>query len=158
MIVRVGDLQPEGLSIDRSIQIGPLSMEGGLEIGVAEARLKALLTPDSEGLLCAGRIQATAMVPCSRCLEPYALHVDREFDLSYQPGPSAAAAEPEVQIAAEDLDVAYLDPEGILDVGNLAAEQIYLEIPMKPLCSPDCKGLCPGCGANLNTEPCTCSR
>jgi uncharacterized protein len=38
----------------------------------------------------------------------------------------------------------------------MAAEQVYLEIPMKPLCSPECRGLCPRCGANLNTETCAC--
>jgi uncharacterized protein len=156
VIIRVGDLQPEGMRIDRQLQIGPLGFEGDQEIGVSEARIEVHVTRHGEGLACAGRLFATALVPCSRCLEPFSLGVDRSFDVSYLPPPLPDPSEPELQIFREDLDVSYLGPEGGLEVEQLAAEQIYLEIPLKPLCSEDCKGLCPGCGANLNHESCTC--
>jgi len=46
--------------------------------------------------------------------------------------------------------------DGWLDLTPLLREQAWVALPMKPLCRPDCKGLCPQCGANLNLESCTC--
>jgi uncharacterized protein len=51
-----------------------------------------------------------------------------------------------------------VNDDGWLDLTPLLREQAWLTIPMKPLCRSDCKGLCPLCGANLSTEPCTCDR
>lgn len=158
MIVRADDVRAEGLQVDLQPQIGPLSYEGGLEIGVAATRLVASIARARRGLSCVGRFVATARIPCARCLEQYALTVDKEFDLLYLPSRAGSKEGPaELQIGREDLDVSYLDEEGRLDMDQLATEQIYLDIPLKPLCSQDCKGLCSGCGANLNTEGCRCA-
>jgi uncharacterized protein len=43
-----------------------------------------------------------------------------------------------------------------IDLGQLIEEQFYLVLPMKPLCSVDCKGLCSNCGTNLNVASCDC--
>jgi uncharacterized protein len=48
--------------------------------------------------------------------------------------------------------------DGWLDLGPLLREQAWVDIPMKPLCRPDCQGLCPQCGADLNHESCECDR
>jgi uncharacterized protein len=45
---------------------------------------------------------------------------------------------------------------GELDLAPLIRELAWLAIPMKHLCDPECKGLCPHCGVNLNDEPCQC--
>jgi uncharacterized protein len=44
----------------------------------------------------------------------------------------------------------------VIEVDQLVAEQIFLALPVKVLCREDCKGICPGCGANLNEEACLC--
>jgi len=155
VIVRVGDLPAEGLKLDLPLEIGPLSYEGGLDINVAGARLVVQVLPSRQGLVCAGSLAATAMVPCSRCLEPFAIPVEREFELSYLRTLSAEPAS-ELQISRDDLDVSYLDENGALDITDVASEQIYLGLPMKPLCAPECKGLCFRCGANRNAESCGC--
>ena len=156
MIIRVVDLHPEGMRIDRQLTLGPLGFEGDQELDVSDARLEVHVTRHGEGMSCSGRLVALTHVPCSRCLEPYTMPVDRTFEVSYLPPPAPVPSEPELQIFRDDLDVSYLDAEGGLKVEDLAAEQIYLELPLKPLCSAECRGLCPGCGANLNHEPCTC--
>jgi uncharacterized protein len=43
-----------------------------------------------------------------------------------------------------------------LDLTEVTKEQVLLGLPMKPLCSESCKGLCPACGADLNLGPCGC--
>jgi uncharacterized protein len=60
-----------------------------------------------------------------------------------------------VEIAPEDLDVEFYTERSI-SLRDLAAEQVQLAIPMKPLCDENCLGLCPNCGANRNRERCQC--
>ena len=157
MIVRAGDLQPAGLRVDQAVHAGRLTWEQGSEIEVTGGRLTAHVSPSRTGLACRGSIDAEALVPCSRCLVSYPLPVQREFEVRYVPAPTGYAPEnAEVQVQREDLDIAYLNEEGEFDIEELISEQIYLEIPMKPLCSPACRGLCPGCGCNLNIEYCRC--
>ena len=57
----------------------------------------------------------------------------------------------------EDGEIVLLD-DGEIDVGDLAYTDFVLDMDTKHLCSEDCKGLCPGCGVNLNQEPCRCKK
>ena len=57
----------------------------------------------------------------------------------------------------EDGEIVLLD-DGEIDVGDLAYTAFVLDMDTKHLCSEDCKGLCPGCGVNLNQEPCRCKK
>jgi uncharacterized protein len=61
----------------------------------------------------------------------------------------------EHEIQEDDLSTAFYRDETI-DLGDLVREQFYLMVPMKPLCSEACKGLCPQCGTNLNRGTCEC--
>jgi uncharacterized protein len=45
-----------------------------------------------------------------------------------------------------------------LDIDNDIREEVLLNFPMKVLCKPDCKGICPKCGANLNKQECSCEK
>jgi uncharacterized protein len=64
--------------------------------------------------------------------------------------------EGEREIAEDDLTVAYYH-DGSVDLVELLREQFQLALPMKPLCSDACRGLCAECGANLNRTECGCS-
>lgn len=104
----------------------------------------------------AGTVKTILELPCSRCLEPYTLPVDAAFDLRYQPH-AANTGEGEQEIEEDDLTTAFYEDDTI-DLGQLMREQFYLALPMKPLCSSACRGLCPNCGTNLNRDPCACKR
>jgi uncharacterized protein len=56
----------------------------------------------------------------------------------------------------DEEDPFYLDELHMADVGEMLREYVLLELPMQPLCRPDCRGLCPECGADLNVEQCSC--
>jgi uncharacterized protein len=101
-----------------------------------------------------GRATAELELVCSRCAEAFRLPVDAAFDLTYLPQ-VANAGEGELEIGEEDLDTAFYEHD-VIDLGQLLREQFYLSLPMKPLCTPACKGLCPVCGVNRNTGTCTC--
>ncbi len=103
-----------------------------------------------------GRTETTLEAPCSRCLEPMIVPVDASFDLRYQPH-STNVGDEEQEIEEDDLTTAFYEHDEI-DLEQLMREQFYLALPMKPLCSDACKGLCPVCGTNLNKGACDCKR
>lgn len=109
---------------------------------------------DEDKFRLVGRARTTLEVACGRCLEPYRIPIDSTFDLSYLPQ-ADNAGQGEHEIRDEDLSTAYYRGEAI-DLGDLLREQFYLALPMKPLCSEDCQGLCPQCGTNLNRGTCDC--
>ena len=63
--------------------------------------------------------------------------------------------EDETELTAGDLDVVWYE-DFVVPFDPLVEEQLQLELPMKPLCRPDCRGLCPRCGADRNSAPCDC--
>ena len=62
----------------------------------------------------------------------------------------------EREVEAVDLDASFYRDEQI-DLGELVREQFYLVLPMKPLCTDACRGLCSQCGTNLNISTCGCT-
>jgi uncharacterized protein len=114
-----------------------------------------------------GRITTRLELSCGRCLEPYDVPVDSTFDLRYVPAPQGVAdgdaeggsehdIQAEREIQDDDLTTAYYR-DGVLDLAELMREQFQLALPMKPLCSAACRGLCPQCGANRNRTDCACA-
>ena len=102
-----------------------------------------------------GRVKAVLGVTCSRCLEPFEVPVDAEFDLRYVPQ-AENPGDAEQEIGEDELATAYYR-EGMLDLVELMREQFVLALPMKPLCAEDCRGLCAECGTNLNKGQCGCA-
>lgn len=109
---------------------------------------------DKDQFRLVGTVKTTLELPCSRCLEPFVWPVDAEFDLRYQPH-SQNTGEGEQEVEEDDLTTAFYENDEI-DLGQLMREQFYLSLPMKPLCSDACKGLCATCGTNLNRGACDC--
>jgi uncharacterized protein len=131
---------------------------------IAPVDLRMVIHKDHDRFRLVGTVKTQLELMCSRCLEPFVLTVDREFDLRFLPASlgRAAAVEPEPdeddEVEVEDDDVAvtfYRDEQ--IDLNELLQEQFYLALPMKPLCSEACKGICPQCGTNRNTAPCDCN-
>lgn len=109
---------------------------------------------DGQKFRLVGRVRTTLETPCSRCVEPFAIPVDAQVDLLFLP---SADTPPSVdhQMSDEDVAVSFYEDNQI-DLGQVLQEQFYLALPMKPLCRPDCQGLCPVCGINRNREQCQC--
>lgn len=154
MIIRVEDLEPEGLHVETPLTIGPLGTEADEVIAIEDAIFRGDVKRTSRGVDLRGRFTCSAQVPCARCLELFQVAVDRTFLLRYA---FATPTGRDVEIPEDDLDVDFLEADGELDLVDVAAEQIYLALPMKPVCRDACRGLCSHCGADLNREPCRCT-
>ena len=103
-----------------------------------------------------GRIKGLLRVACHRCLELFEWELDEAVDVYLVQEPAMEPQE-EVELEAEDLDYDFFDGE-VIEIDQLIAEQIFLNLPLKVLCSEDCRGLCQHCGANLNPGPCQCRK
>jgi len=138
------EFTPQELGRDELAAVGPVSIEATAKKGDVAGEY-----------LVDGTSRFTADFNCSRCLEPYPFANSSAFHLRFRPRLEVAQENEEVEIASQDLDVEFYT-ERAISLRDLAAEQVQLAIPMKPLCDENCLGLCPDCGANRNREGCRC--
>ena len=122
---------------------------------VAPVHLVFDVRRDADAFKVTGTVATRLKLECGRCLESYTTPVTSAFDLRYLPEDQNTGDE-EREIDEDDLTTAYYR-HNALDLGELMREQFELALPMKPLCSDACKGLCPECGTNLNTTTCGCT-
>lgn len=120
---------------------------------VAPVDLRVKIHKDKDRFRLVGTVSTILELTCSRCVEPFELPVEADFDVRYLPHTANTGDEREVE--EDDLSEAFYRGDTI-DLGQLMEEQFYLALPMKPLCTPVCKGLCPQCGTNLNVATCDC--
>ncbi|HHU63894.1 MAG TPA: DUF177 domain-containing protein [Clostridiales bacterium] len=112
---------------------------------VTPVKVKGKLIKTGDGILAKGDIDCTISVICYRCAEKFDYRVSIPFEEQYvQKGSNKP-----------DDDVNEYDDEK-LDLWPAIKSNIHLNLPMKFLCSDDCKGLCTQCGSNLNTATCQC--
>ena len=94
-----------------------------------------------------GTAETTLELACDRCLKPFV----RELALPV----STLLAE---ELEDEENDEIVLLEDGAVDLDEVFTTALVLSMDAKHLCSEDCKGLCPTCGANLNEGPCGCRK
>ena len=131
--------------------------------GICEfpAPLKAALRAQQIGDMVKidGRISTTVRLDCGRCLQSFEMPLAASFTLTYsrmEPAPEQGDADQEdVELTSADIGLIYFQGEEI-NLKNEIQEQVVLALPLRALCKPDCRGLCPGCYVDLNTAECHC--
>lgn len=101
-----------------------------------------------------GLIKAGVSLRCGRCLKEFVHPLAIDFLDEYNPAEERDQLNDHELTGDEMALGTYEDDE--IDLTEAVKEQVILAIPMKPLCSSDCKGICPSCGQNRNVAPCTC--
>jgi len=102
-------------------------------------------------MICRGTVRTSVKLECSRCLTEYNQGLSSDVDFVVDLAGSLQAAE------SEEEGYFVADPSSsFFEIDDLVREAIILSLPLKPLCSEDCKGLCPICGADLNRSRCGC--
>ncbi|MDA8099507.1 MAG: YceD family protein [Nitrospiraceae bacterium] len=154
MAIKINDIPPEGLTVEIEDRLD-LSDEGAT-LTPFMARIK--LVPGGSGTIhVTGTVDADPELECSRCLKrfPYPVrNAVMEFDvLPERAEPSAS----EQELNKADLDAEFYRGDEI-DPAAFIREQVLLAIPMVPVHSETCKGLCPVCGTDWNEKSCTCAR
>ena len=134
--------------------------ESFAEGDTAELKLHLELFDDDVDIT--GEFCAKYHPACDRCLErvdedlviPIRSHMTPLYENKRQCGRETGEGA-DVEVVKEDLEFSYYEGDCI-HLDDFIHEQIVLAQPMKHLCSENCKGLCPRCGANLNDGPCDC--
>ena len=103
-----------------------------------------------------GRVATAVHLGCSRCLSEFDAEIDSPFTFFYMPAAAGVSQDEEVELTEEDLVSATYEGDEI-DFAREISELVLTEIPIKPLCTEDCKGLCPVCGTDLNETECGCA-
>lgn len=163
MLITVLDLEREPVVFE-NLALEPGAIEYGSEItqtSPLSVTGRADLIPEHRGhreVVEDIRLQAgwsgDFEVACARCLEPVRSGLEGRFDLIFRPlGVDGGSAER--SITADEAEIGYYQGSGLL-LEDVLREQVLLSLPARTLCREDCKGLCPRCGHNLNTETCAC--
>lgn len=155
MFLDVKELAVRKVRIGKSYAPGSVDLHSG-EFKQAEPLEVQATAELIEGQIrIAGHLQTKLELVCARCLEPVVEDVSRDFDLFYRPMRVEAKPEEEVRLKLDETEIGYFEGEGLF-LADVLAEQVLLAIPMKVICRSDCRGLCPNCGVNLNSEECRC--
>ena len=124
---------------------------GTIDIDVSVVPLRDLIQVE-------GHVRTRVRLECSRCIESFEAPLHRRFALSYSrkiPEDLHQNKSDGIELTAQQIGLVHYKGDEI-DLRDALAEQVVLALPFKPLCDEACKGLCPGCGANLNREACRC--
>jgi len=105
-------------------------------------------------LLIGGEFKAQIKLECGRCLTDYTQTVEEKIEEEYRVEKVGDAMQA-LPLEDEDVSTIFIH-NNILDVQELVRQELLTALPIQPLCAPDCKGLCPTCGENLNVRKCTC--
>ena len=117
-------------------------------------RGKVTLTRTDRGILVETVLNADVELTCSRCLSPFACPLTLKIEEEYFPTVDvvSGAALP----VLDEPGLFTIDANHELDLTEAVHQYALMAVPMKPLCRPDCAGLCPVCGQNLNLGECQC--
>jgi uncharacterized protein len=118
-----------------------------------EIRLKLTIVKTGSSFDLSGKLEADLYLECARCLEVFNYNIRSALHAVAKIG--AKGIQESDQNDGEG--IFYLTPEDqTVDLSGIVKDDIVLSMPIKPLCKEDCRGLCPGCGNNLNTSACAC--
>jgi uncharacterized protein len=162
MFIKIKDLELRKLEFDETIQPGLIDLGEDLtQTAPLRSTGRAELLRENRGgrevvedIRLVGRFSTEIETHCARCLEAVDNAVAEQFDLVYRPQGVDARGD-EASINQAETEIGYYQGEGLL-LEDVLKEQILLALPVKQICNAGCKGLCPQCGANLNTESCHC--
>ena len=148
MYINIAQLLKEPVGSSRSYEVDEFIGEEGTN----HVQGKVKLIHTNRSVLVQGSMTASATGICNRCLEPVDFTVTFGIEDEYFPSIDIVSGLP-LPINSNNFT---LDHNHVLDLSEALNQYMVLAMPMKVLCRPDCNGLCPSCGHNLNKGSCSC--
>ena len=155
MRITLAELELHRVTASESYTPGSLDYHGAEFRQTTPLKLDASAELVGEEIRICGHLSTRLESSCDRCLGAVAIPVNCDFDLVYRPLRTIAKEE-EIEVPADEMEVGFYSGDGI-ELADVAIEQVILSMPMKVVCGPECRGLCPVCGVNRNLTPCNCS-
>jgi uncharacterized protein len=156
--VDLKDLAHEKISFEASFEPGVVDFGSEVVRQIGTLDWSASAERAGNEIRISGSLNAVVELPCSRCLEPARMAISKPFDLFFRERDEQMFDEDEeVELSETETRTAFFTGTQ-LAITDILREQILLALPMKALCTVDCKGLCPQCGTNLNFGSCNCPK
>ncbi len=156
----IEEISEKGLELDEDLEkswFKDLLFEQHLLEG-SRFHVSLTLKKSSRAVLLSGRFTGNLNFVCSRCAEPSDIQLQQDFARVFLPA-GAHDISMDMDIDMDDLDLDGSEYRGhAIDIQPVLVDEFVMMLPTYPLCSPDCKGLCPVCGQNLNLGECGCDR
>jgi len=141
--INVGFLINAPVGTYRDFTIDEPSMELADDLHADEIHCQVRASKVQQGILAESDCSCKIELECIRCLEPFTTTLNAHFEELFSFHNLRENQEAEQ----------YLPENGYMDIGEIIREYLVMEVPYAPICKPECKGLCPVCGKNLNFEP-----
>ena len=110
----------------------------------------------ADGVLVLGDLKTSAELICDRCLEPFIAELTLYIEEEYHPTVDVSTGSP-IELEPDQEKETLIDESHIVDLQEVLRQDLLLALPMHPICHPNCAGLCPYCGQNLNEGACECT-
>jgi uncharacterized protein len=157
MIIKLYEIE-ESISVKGSLDASRFKRPEDADIVFSSAiGYELTVRKAGDGIWVSGPVHADLSLTCDRCLEQFAFSVTSRLDIELLPKPPHAPGAAEVELKTEEMNVYYFEGDEI-DLDPYVFEEVMLNMPIKTLCSESCRGMCPGCGVNLNVEACRCEK
>lgn len=151
MKISIEDILDEGLSLDIDEEF---SLENHSVVSPVQAHLEMHRT--AQEIIINGSLKVDIEFQCSRCLKSFRKNLDIPIhNIVYHPIEEMQIEKHELK--DDEMDMGFYTGSE-LDLQDMLKEQILLNVQTNPLCDDNCKGICPECGADLNTEKCYCEK
>jgi uncharacterized protein len=153
--ITLAELEVHRVTASESYNPGSLDYHGAEFRQTAPVKLDVTAELVAEEIRVRGHLATRLGSNCDRCLRAVEIPLDLNFDLFYRPMQSLAGEE-EVEVPTAELEVGFYSGDGI-ELADVVTEQVILAMPMKVVCSAECRGFCPVCGVNRNLTQCDCA-
>ena len=130
--------------LDVEVQLPEMEIMGEV-ISFENGRIKGELLGTGESVSVKGTVSADVIAHCARCLAAVRTPLETQVKETFVRPEKAGADSDAYPIVGTEIELE-----------DLAKDALVLDLPMRFLCSEDCKGLCPKCGANRNERSCKC--
>lgn len=154
MRIELASLEGGKARVSHQYAEGELVLEDPRVRLVSAPSIVANVSAIGSSIRVSGQVVAQVEVECDRCLKPIQIPIDSAFRVEYV-STEEYRQQQDAELTEEDMDLAIFDGEAI-DIDDLVAEEVLLAVPDHRVCSEDCKGICPGCGADRNNVSCAC--
>jgi uncharacterized protein len=157
VLFNVAQLLQEPIGAERLYSVDASIPGGEADSPESDVQGSVRLTRTNRGLLAYAELDAVARDACSRCLRPTEMPLHLSLQEEYLPTVDVHTGQPLPPLdEGEDAEAFRIDEHHHLDLTEAVRQALVTQQPMRPLCRPECAGLCPRCGADLNEGPCGC--
>ena len=151
MKIDINKIPLEGLILEEQVNPSALDLETDIVKFSGPLRIRAEVSKITNAVTVTLSLSGLIHLNCSRCLADFEVGLKKDLRLNYQ----VDRAEPRIDTSTSRSVNG--ERSRTINLDQDIKEEIILDYPLKPLCNPDCKGLCPKCGKNLNEGGCTCA-